>query len=60
MRKSKQEIKKELEDFLINEEKHENKDIEEKAGKVQNCQHAAALIQKFEGIIKSLKKMLFD
>ena len=53
MRKSKQEIKKKLEDSLINEEKHENKDIEEKPGKVQNCQHAAALIQKFEGIIKS-------
>lgn len=35
--KTKKEIKKELEDSIINGERNENKDIDEKASKVEIC-----------------------
>ena len=41
---------------MINGEKHENKDIEEIAGKVQICQDVAAVILEFEEIIIWLMK----
>ena len=49
-------IKKELEDSIINGERHENKELEEKASKVKNTEDAAAVIGEFEEIIKSKKK----
>ena len=44
-RKTKEEIKKELADSLINIEKNENRDIEEKASKVEKCKDAASVIR---------------
>lgn len=44
-RKTKEEIKKELADSLINVEKNENRDIEEKASKVEKCKDAASVIR---------------
>ena len=54
-RKTKEEIKKELADSLINIEKNENRDIEEKASKVEKGKDAASVIREFEEIIKSNK-----
>ena len=54
-RKTKEEIKKELADSLINIEKNENRDIEEKASKVEKCKDAASVIREFEEVIKSNK-----
>ena len=55
MRKSKEEIKKELEDAIINNERHENKELV-KISEVEETEDAAAVIREFEEIIKSKKK----
>ena len=49
----KEEIKKELEDSIINSERHENK-----ASEVKKTEDAAAVIREFEEIIESKKKTL--
>ena len=43
MRKSKEEIKKEFEDSIINGERHENKYLEEEASKIEKTEYAAAV-----------------
>lgn len=55
-RKSKQEIKKKLEESIINDDKHENKDIKQKAVKVRKCEDEAAAIREIEDIILSKNK----
>ena len=55
-RKSKEEIRKELKDSIITGERHENKELEEKASKVKNIEDAAAVIREFEEIIKTKKE----
>ena len=50
-RNSKEEIKTELEDSIINSERHENK-----ASEVKKIENAAAVIREFEEIIESKKK----
>ena len=50
-RNSKEEIKTELEDSIINSERHENK-----ATEVKKTEDAAAVIREFEEIIESKKK----
>ena len=57
MRKSKEEIKNELEDAIINNERHENKELV-KISEVEETEDAAAVIREFEEIIKSKKKIL--
>lgn len=52
-RKSKQEIKKKLEESITNDDKHENKDIKQKAVKVGKCEDEAAAIREIEDIILS-------
>ena len=42
--------------MVINEDQHENKNLEEKASKVGQSEDAAAVIQEFQKIIKSKKK----
>ena len=49
-------IKKELEDSIINGERHEKKGLEEKASKVKNNEDAAAVIREFDKNIKNKKK----
>ena len=44
IRKSKEKIKKELEDSTINCERHENKELEEKAAKVEKTEDEAVVI----------------
>ena len=44
-RKSKKEIKEELEESIINGEKHENKEIEEKARMFEKSEDAAEVIR---------------
>ena len=56
LRKGKQEIKKELDELVINEDQHENKNLEEKASKVGQSEDAVAVIKEFQKIIKSKKK----
>ena len=54
-RKPKEDIKKEIEDPVINSERHENKELEEKARKIKNSEDMAAVIRDFEEFIKSKK-----
>ena len=56
---SKQEVKKELEESLFNGEKHGNKNIGEKAPKVEKCEDSAAVTREFEDIIRTKKKNIF-
>ena len=42
--------------MVINEDQHENKNLEEKASKVGQSEDAVAVIQEFQKIIKSKKK----
>ena len=54
--KTKQEVKKELEESLICEN-HENKDIKDKAETVENCREATVIIWVFEELICTIKKI---
>ena len=54
-RKSKQKLKKELEESLINGKNHKYKDIDEKVAKIKNCKDAEAVIREFEDIIRTKK-----
>ena len=54
VKKTKTEIKKQLEESIIDNE-NVTTDIEESAGKIQNSEEAAAVVQKMEKIIKSNK-----
>ena len=54
-RKTKEEIKKELADSLINVEKNENRDIEEKASKVEKCKDAASVIESSRKSLRVIK-----
>ena len=47
-RKTKQKVKKKFEESLINGEKHENKDIEEKSDKMEKCDETLAIIGEYE------------
>ena len=54
IRKTKEEVKKQLEESTISDE-NENTDKEETASKFKNSEKAAAVIQEMEKIIKSKK-----
>ena len=55
-KKTKSEIKKELEDSLANDKKNENTDIEEMANNcMENQEDAAKVVHEFEEIIKNKK-----
>lgn len=56
---SKQEVENELEESLINGEKHENKDIKGKAEKVEKCKEAAVVIREFKEIIQTKRKNIW-
>ena len=55
-KRNKDEIKKDLKVSIINIEKHENKEIEERGKIVQKSEDAAEVILEFEEIIRSKKK----
>ena len=48
IKKTKQKVKKKFEESLINGEKHENKDIEEKSDKMEKCDETLAIIGEYE------------
>ena len=50
-RKSEEQIKKQLNESIINGERHKNKKLRDKAGKVEKSDEAAQIIRKFEYII---------
>ena len=50
--KSKQEVKKELDEPLINGDVYENQDMEEKSYKVERCNEATAIIREYEEITR--------
>ena len=54
--KTKEKIKDELKVSIINIEKHENKEIEERGKMVEKSKDAAEVILEFEEIIRSKKK----
>lgn len=47
-RKTKEEIKRDLEDPILDAEIQENKELEEKATKFEKSEEAAAVIRKFQ------------
>ena len=51
MRKSKEQIKKQLSELIINGERHENKELQDKAEKIKKGDKAAEIIPEFECII---------
>ena len=48
--------KKELINSFIEEEKHENKDLDEEVDKVEKCDDAAVVIREYEEIIRIKQK----
>ena len=52
-RKSKEQIKKQLNKSIINDERHENKELQDKAEKVKKSEKVAEIIHKIEYIIRS-------
>ena len=54
-RKAKDEIKKDLEESIINGERNEEIETEEKVNNFETRKNAAEIIQQFEQIIKSKK-----
>ena len=54
-RKTKDEIKKDLEESIINGERNEEIETEEKVNNFETRKNAAEIIQQFEQIIKSKK-----
>lgn len=50
----------ELEELIINKEKHEYKEINEKVRMVENSKDTAEVIREFEDIITCKKKSLDD
>ena len=48
-------MKKKLENSLINEEKHEVKDLNEKDDKVEKCKDTAAVIREYDELIRTKK-----
>ena len=59
-RKSKQQLKKELEESLINGENHKYNNIEKKVDKIKNCKDAEAVIREFGDLIKTKKNNSLD
>ena len=55
-RLSKEEIKKQLIDSIINNDKFETEELNEKADKAEKPKDAAAIIKQYEGIISTKKK----
>ena len=51
MRKSKEQIKEQLSELIINGEQHENKELQDKAEKIKKSDKAAEIIPEFEYII---------
>ena len=54
LRKTKQKIKKELDDLIINGERHENR--KKNPAKLKKSENVAAVIREFKQIIKSKKR----
>ena len=54
--KTKDEIKKELDESLVNGETHDNTEIDETGTRIEKPEDAATVIREFEEIIKSKKK----
>ena len=52
----KEETKQDLEDSIVQGEKHENEELEEKSGKVEKSKDRVAVIRWLEDYIKSKKK----
>ena len=52
-RKSKEQINKQLNESIINGERHENKELQDKAEKVEKSDKAVEIIHEFEYIIRS-------
>ena len=59
-RKSKEQIKKQFFQSIINSERHESKELQDKAKKVEKRDEAAQIISEFEQgqFLKNLKKRL--
>ena len=55
-KKIKDEIKKELDESLVNGETHDNTEIDETGTRIEKPEDAATVIREFEEIIKSKKK----
>ena len=58
VRKTKEKTKKDLEDSILEGEKQENEELEEKSGKVEKSKDTVAVIREFEDIIKSKNKII--
>ena len=54
--KTKDEIKKELDESLVNGETHDNTEIDETGTRIEKPEDAATVIREFEEIIKSKKE----
>ena len=55
IKKTKNEIKKKLEDSIVNGRKNENADMQDKVNKCITNEHAVKAIQEFKQIIKNKK-----
>ena len=58
VRKTKEKTKKDLEYSILEGEKQENEELEEKSGKVEKSKDTVAVIREFEDIIKSKNKII--